>query len=303
MSKLLFWSPYHGLGQTSNLHVTSTILSILHKKSVLLMQTHYKYNNLESPLVGCGIDKGSENNELFQGIGLDMAVTYSNMSKLNKKNLESCCLTFPPTSLLLLPGSEVRNKETFDRDIGRSVNYLIRDTDKLVDFVMIDANSGNDELSMKLMDLADLLVVNLTQRRYVVEKFFQEYGEYFRSKSNVFYLFGDYDDNSSYNINNFRRKYHRYINAANSGVIPYCTKYMDVQNESDVLRFMAKGLQSGNKQRLQRLLFQLPRGVWKDRYEQEETDYFFHRARLSTEKICELLKVTGKKVLKEGKRA
>lgn len=303
MSKILFWSPYHGLGQTSNIHVTAAIISMLYKKSVLLMQTHFKCNNLESPLIGCSMDKGSENDELFQGIGLDMAVTYSNMSKLNRKNLESCCLTFPSSSLLLLPGSEIRNKETYDRDVGRSVNYLIRDADKLVDFVMIDANSGNDELSMKLIDLADLLVINLAQRRYVLERFFKEYGEYFLNKTNVFYLFGDYDDNSSYNINNFRRKYRKYINTGNSGVIPYCTKYMDVQNESDVLSFILKGLQSSSRKGLGHILYQLPRIVWKDRYEQEETDYFFHRARLSTEKMYGLLNESAKKELRGEKQA
>lgn len=298
MSKVLFWSPYHGLGQTANIHATSLIISLLLKKSVLLMQTHFKNNNLESPLVGYNVDKGNVNNDLFQGIGLDMAVTYSNMNNLNLKTLESCCLTFPSTSILLLPGTETTNKETYDRDIGRSVGRLLMDAESLVDFVLIDANSGSDELSNKLMDIADLIVINLTQRRYVLDKFFRDYGDKFIDKKNVFYLFGDYDDNSSYNINNFRNKYSKYISRDNSGVIPYCTKYLDALNESNVIKFMTQGLRQKRLKGIQRVL-NMAGNLFSKKYNQEETEYFFHRSRLSVEKMFALLNISIRKELRE----
>ena len=225
MSKLLFWSPCHGLGQTSNIHALTILFNLVYKKKALLMQTHFKNNNLESPLVGYHMDDQRMKEDIFQGIGLDMAVTYSNMKCLNSGNLRSCCLTPTPT-ILLLPGTEMKNQESYERDIGRSVNYVINDADPLVDLVLIDANSGSDIHSMEMMTIADIIVINLTQRRFMLEKFFQEYGALFWGKANVFYLFGDYDEKSSYHINNIRRKYSKYITGKNSGVIPYCTKYM-----------------------------------------------------------------------------
>ena len=56
MSKLVFWSPLHGQGQTSNLHIIGLIMSLLHNKRVLLPQTHLSMNNLEGPLVGKNVD-------------------------------------------------------------------------------------------------------------------------------------------------------------------------------------------------------------------------------------------------------
>jgi cellulose biosynthesis protein BcsQ len=291
MSKVLFWAPYHGQGQTCNIQVTALIMGLVYRKRILLMQTHFMNNNLEGPLVGYNVDNESDESEIFYGIGLDMAVTYSNMKKIDIKLLESCCLTFPNTPIYLLPGTQTKCRETFDRDIARSATRLIQDADECVDLVFIDANSGNDALSVKMMDLSDLIVINLTQRRYVIKKFFEDYGERFIDNAKVFYLFGDYDDNSSYNINNCRRKYGKYIKANNSGVIPYCTKFMDAQNEGNIIRFIKNGLTVRSKDKENKLINQIimrfHSGIRS--YGQEETDYFFHKSCRSVEKMVSLL--------------
>jgi hypothetical protein len=295
MSKILFWSPYHGQGQTSNLYVVSLIFGLIHKKRVLLLQTHFKNNNLESPLVGYNVDKGSEETEIFEDIGIDMAITYSNMNRLNNKTLENCCLTFLDSSILMMPGTKTMSKETFDRDIGSAVQRMLTAADDFVDLVFIDSNSSDDELSMRLMQTADMIVINLTQRKYVLEKFFVKYGNCFSKNDKVFYLFGNYDDNSGYNIHNCRRKYSQYIKPGNSGVIPYCTKYMDAQNESNVLQFLEEGLTHKRKNlitsNIQTTLFNIKYG----KYARDETDDFFVNSILSADKISHILRIPTKR--------
>ncbi|MBP1755914.1 MAG: hypothetical protein H6Q59_2312 [Firmicutes bacterium] len=289
MSKILFWSPLHGQGQTSNLQVTALIMSMLFRKKILLMQTHYNNNNLESPLVGYHHEGENEKSSIFYGIGLDMAVTYSNMKKVDREILDSCCLTFSETSLLLLPGTQTQCRETFDRDIAQPLIRLIQDANECVDLVLIDANSGSDQLSMKLMEQADLIVINLTQRRFVINKFFEDYGERFLENEKIFYLFGDYDGNSSYNINNCRRKYSKYLKVNNSGVIPYCTKLMDAQNEGKIVNFIKDGVAVRSKQKDSRLFHQNKRLYSGGKLHKQETDYFFQMAGLSVEKILKIL--------------
>lgn len=287
MSKIVFWSPLHGQGQTSNLHILALVMGLLHNKRLLMMQTHFSMNNLERPLVGENVDYCREDS-IFQDIGIDAAVMYSRMNLLSANTLESCCLTFPGTSLLLLPGTETKNKETFDRDIGKAVCRMIRHAEEHVDIIMIDANSGNDELSFKLMAMADITIINLTQRSHVLNKFFIEYRERL-SNNKVFYLFGNYDKNSAYNINNYRRKYRSFINRNNSGVIPYCTKYMDAQNECDILGMAKEDL---NKHKLQDMdrVKRLSRRIFRlGRYSSEETDYFYYQSRRCAEKILNML--------------
>jgi len=289
MSKILFWSPFHGQGQTSNLHVTAFVMGLLYKKRVLMMQTHFTGNNMESPFIGQNVEKKERVwNELFHDVGLDVAVMYSNMNMLNQETLENCCFTFPNTSLLLLPGTAMKNRESFDRDIGKAVNRMIYNADECMDMVLIDSNSGDDPLSFLLMKSSDLIIVNLTQHRYVLEKFFSYYLERIPDKNKLFYLFGDYDDNSSYNINNCRRKYHKYIHHNNSGVIPYCTKFLDAQNDSDIVRFMKNGLRHKGRSSI-KFRNHLTKTLFTERYAADETDYLFHRSGLAVEKMLKKL--------------
>lgn len=289
MSKIVYWSPLHGQCQTSNLHITGLIMSLLHKKRILMMETQFSMNNLEGPLVGKKLEPFSkEDSSIFQEIGIDAAVMYSRMNMLIGDTLERCCMTFPGSSLLLLPGTETKNRETFERDISSSVCCMIGQAEEYVDIVMMDINSGNNELSYKLMSSANLIIVNLTQQRHVLNRFFSEYGVSLNGK-NVFYLFGNYDKNSGYNIINCRRKYGKYINKDNSGVIPYCTKYMDAQNECNILGMIKEGLQ--NKKRLAKRKFMFTK------YSSEETDYFFSQASRSVRKILNMLNEVEEKTL------
>lgn len=291
MSIILFWSPFHGQGQTSNLHAFALCANFIYGKSVLMMQTQFEKNNLESPFVGRNVDKkNNADNPLFQDIGLDMAVTFSNLNKLTRNILESCCISFRDASLLLMPGTEIKNRESFKRDIGNAVGRMIRKADECVDMVVIDANSGDDELSFRLMPLADMIVVNLSQRRYVLDKFFLDYGDYFINKP-VFYLFGNYDDNSSYNIFNCRRKYKKYLNRTNSGVIPYSTKYLDAQNESRLIDFMQDGMNRYELNGAKKYLWMMKNRLQERKYILDETEYFFNMVKLSMENMLEMLKI------------
>lgn len=301
MSIILFWSPFHGQGQTSNLHVFALAVNCIYGKHTLLMQTHFEKNNLESPLIGQNVDKNSGyDNPLFQDIGLDMAVTYSNMNKLTADMLESCCISLRDTSLMLLPGTEIKNRDSFNQNIGKAVSRMIKKAGECVDMVLVDTNSGEDELSFKLMSIADMIVVNLTQRRYVLDKFFADYGEFFHTRP-VFYLLGNYDDSSCYNISNCRRKYKKYMNRTNSGVIPYCTKFMDAQNESSVIGFLQTGFHRDDMYSDKRALWQLKHKLLAGRYINEETENFFSLSGHSIQALLKLLPSGKSKVYGEVK--
>lgn len=291
MSRIVFWSPLHGQGQTGNLHIISLIMSLLNKKKILMMQTHFDMNNLEEPLLGKSMANVRTGDSLFQDIGIDAAVMYSRMNRLSYNILESCCITFPNTSLLLLPGTESRNFETFDRDIASSIDKMIEHAEKFVDIVMIDTNSGYDKLSLNLMSTADVIVINLAQRKYAINKLFYEYREILDCYKNVFFLFGNYDKNSGYNIINYRRKYSKYVNKDNSGVIPYCSKYLDAQNQCNILNMVREGLHN-NK---------IIKTYKTD--SSSELGYFYFQACYSSRKILNMIGAADKRIMLEGSRA
>lgn len=242
MSKILFWSPLHGQGQTSNIHITAVLLSAMLKKRVLLMQTQMSLNNLESPLVGKNANTVGAEEELFQDIGMDMAMTYHRMGKLNEKMLKCCCLTFPELPLYLLPGTEIKNRETFQRDVMKQLPSFIQQIESYMDIICIDGNSGADTLSMDLFHTVDLVIINLTQRRYVLDSVFEQYKDLLAHNSKVFYLIGCYHPNSSYNLYNCRKKYSSFMNPKNSSIIPYSIDYFNALNRYQVLPFLIEGI-------------------------------------------------------------
>ena len=304
MSKIVFWSPLHSQGQTSNLHIIALIMSLLHKKKILMMQTHFSMNNLEGPLVGKSIDISKRANySIFHDIGIDAAVMYSQTNRLMGNMLESCCITFPNTSLLLLPGTETKNRETFDRDTCKAVCNMVHHAEDYVDLIMIDANSGNDELSFKLISLADIIIINLTQSRHVLHKFLSDYRDKFSDYSKLFFLFGNYDKNAAYNIYNCRRRYKNYINRDNSAVIPYLTKYKDAQNEGEVLAMVKEGLNICNASDMDKIKEIIKRKLKLSRYQGEDMDYFFYQACKSVTKILNALNMEESKSQLKRSRA
>jgi cellulose biosynthesis protein BcsQ len=261
-------------------------------------------NNLEGPLLGKNMGTlDTEDSCLFQDIGLDAAVMYSRMNMLVGNILESCCITFPNTSLLLLPGTETKNHETFERDISSAICRMISHAEDNVDIIMIDTNSGKEEISIKLMSSADVVVINLTQRKYILSKFFLEYGETLNKYKNVFFVFGNYDRYSGYNINNCLRKHRKYMNSNNTSVIPYCTKYMDAQNDSNILSMIREGLHSNiviDKYKFRGII----KRIFNRGYDSmNETEYFFYQTCRTTMKILNMINTTGREVLVERSRS
>ncbi|HWT27082.1 MAG TPA: hypothetical protein VN131_04015 [Mobilitalea sp.] len=260
--KIVFWSPVHGqTGTTSNILVTSLITGMLFRKSSVLTQTHFNYNNLEAPLVGCN-SKNTASAEYFRDVGLDALVRSFKAAKLDKEVLDNCCITLPNTKVSLLPGTSKSNRDSFEYEMSFVLLNLLQAVEELKDIVFIDVCSGDNPLSMQVIADSDLTVVNLSQNMNVVETFLTAYKD--KLKSKLFYLFGSYDDKSKYNINNIRRRFRKYITSANSGVIPYNTGYRDAQCDGKVTDFIMDNMACEKG---------------------DENEFFIQNAKKSTEKL------------------
>jgi len=238
--KVLFWSPLHGqAGTTSNIIASSLITGMEFRKKILLTQTQFNFNNLEAPIVGTNSNNAASK-DYFRDVGIDSLTRYFKASRLNYESVENCCISIDHTNMLLLPGTSKINRESFEFETENVILGLLGSIEEVYGLVMADISSGQNALSRKLMTNADLTVVNLSQNMSMMAEYFKNNAPNMPKK--VFYLFGNYDCRSKYNINNIRRKYHNYINVNNSGVIPYCTGYLDAQCDGKVVDFIRDNL-------------------------------------------------------------
>jgi len=233
--KITFWSPLHGqTATTSNMLAISLLTGMYYKKKTLITHTHFNFNNLEAPLVE--INSKSKNAEnYFQGVGIDAILRNFKASLPDKEMLENCCISFPNTNVNLLPGTVKNIREAYENEMEMIAATLFEKIEKFTEVLFIDANSGNNPLSKKLIDISDLTVINLSQNMSVLDNYFSIFDSFVQGK--VFYLFGNYDSRSKYNIKNIQRKY-RQINSSNSGVIPYNVAFKDSLTDGKMIDFI-----------------------------------------------------------------
>lgn len=259
--KISFWSPLHGqTGTTSNLLITSLISGIKYKKQGLITQTQFNLNNLEAPLIG-GNTKDLNTQGYFRDVGIDALIRGFKAARLDKETVENCCVTLKNTNIILLPGTTKTNQEAFDTDMDLVAKALFKAIENVIDIVFVDVGAGGNPISLKILNDSDLVVVNLNQNVELIDYYFTRYKNMINTK--IFYLFGNYDDNSKYNIFNLRRMY-KDIKNSNSAVIPYSTKYRDVIADTKVIDFVRENIRCT---------------------EIEENYYFISKAIEATEKI------------------
>lgn len=231
--KIVSWSTVHGKsGTTANL-LAVAMYSIIkgNIKNCIVTQTNFSMNNLEAPLVGYMMPEAN----LFQDIGLDALSRSIKAGPLNEKNFYNSSISLMDNKLNLLPGTTICSKEYYENDMEKVINNIILYAEKYYDAVYIDTNSGKNELSQKVIEKADLIIVNLPQNKKVLDNYFKEY---IFNRRNVFFLIGNYDRRSKYNLN-YIRKHYKMMDSSNSAVIPYCVEFNDALSDGSLIDFFS----------------------------------------------------------------
>ena len=200
--KIAFWSNVHGQsGTTSNLLAVTVMSTLLYQYKNLITQTHFNLNNLEAPLVSA-ISK--ENKEFFMDLGIDALARCIKSAPLDAEVIENCSISFLEKHLNLLPGTTKDNREIYENDMSKTISGILQGASKYHDFVFIDTNSGKNDLTMKIIKDSDMVVVCLNQNISILEDYSRNYKI---QDKKVFYLIGNYDYNSRYNLHNLRKSF------------------------------------------------------------------------------------------------
>lgn len=233
--KYTFWSPVHGRpGTTANLLSIALYIALKEEKESMITQTNFSMNHLELPLIG----ENFHNEDIFQDTGIDSLSRSIKAAPLDKETINNASYTLLP-KLNLLPGTTKNNRDFFESDIDKVIINIIASVEKFYELVFVDTNSGQNSISQKALRTSDLIIVNLSQNKKVIDDFFNDYN--FDPKK-VFYIIGNYDRRSKNNLRNIRHQYRKHINSNNSAVIPYNTEFMDALSDGNLIDFMKKNI-------------------------------------------------------------
>lgn len=237
--KIAFWSNVHGqTGTTSNMVAIAAAVSMSYRYKCLVTQAHFNMNSLEASLIG----SRENSRDIFMDAGIDTLLRSIKLAPLEKSTFDNNTISLLQRKLYLLPGTTSENQKIYYKDMAKVFGRILSEAEKHYDIVFTDLNSGSDEISDMVLRQADITVINLCQNKSMLESYFSsaKYHDQFHNQK-VFYLIGNYDRASVYNIHNLKLLY-KPLSARSSDIIPYNTEFRDALSDGRAVKFLRRNL-------------------------------------------------------------
>jgi hypothetical protein len=178
--------------------------------------------------------------ELFEDIGLDSLLRNIKTAELSEDFIHNSVISLNNNAIHLLPGTIKENRQMFEAELLVSMPSILNSINQYYDLVFMDLVPGANELSGRMMEEADVIAVNLTQDKNIMDDYFSRYH---LPEEKTFYLIGKYNENSRYNLTNLVRTYHCLNHK--TAVIPYNTEVMDAVIDGKLINLIRKDLVNG----------------------------------------------------------
>lgn len=194
--KVAFWeSVRHECKQMSSMAAISIMLSINFGKRVVLLDNGQDSNSLER--IFTGIQRfyyvKEDSNYVLRHVGMDNILqNISDKSNLQPL-LEQSAVEVIKDYLYYVPQSKVVNRFAYEYVLSYELNKIIESYDQLVDYTIIRARGGNNMSTKQVIDMADMVMVELSQNYGQLDEFFDHYASI---RKHAIYVFNDYKANS-----------------------------------------------------------------------------------------------------------
>lgn len=225
--KIVFWSVYHGQSRTTaNMLALSAYIALNSEQKNLIVHNQLQHSALEFYL---GLKQDGISNK-----GIDpVMVQLKNMSLNSKEIHEYTTSVLKNNRYDVLQGSK-HSHDSIHQEFTDIFRASIDLADKYYDNVFVDASAGVNNGILRLLDNADLIIINVNQNKYVLDethKFYQTIEKY---HNKVHVLIGSYDDNSKHTLRNIKSKY-KFNSVYKLSENPVYANYL---NNSKVLEFV-----------------------------------------------------------------
>jgi MinD-like ATPase involved in chromosome partitioning or flagellar assembly len=238
MGKLVVsWSPVHGQGTTtSNIAAIASYFALTRNNKSIITHTQLNYSSLEL-LFG----KKKTEVEGFEEHGLKA------LERLIVSGFSKTDIIFDYTETIYSERLDLLGGTLDEMDLNDNVMLQILERMKSVyDVLFVDAHSGSkNELTNTLLANADLVIVNLPQNRFVLDRYFsgKDMNTHIQGKD-CLYIISEYNDNTQFNIKRMKRMY-----PFNTKVlpIPYSKQFRDASNSQNIAEFFYTHVKNQNK--------------------------------------------------------
>lgn len=244
MAIIAFWSDEEKeTGQTMSMVALSTYMSIEHNYRILNVSTNFKDTTLEDSYWDLTkmenlVKNLSDTNQVGLESGVEGLIKIINSNKTSTNIVSNYTRIVFKDRLDVLCSCKTREYEEY-RQIASLYPNIIQVSDRNYDLVFVDVSKRMPEEQMKqILELADVIIVNMTQRLKTIDDFnkLREENTFFK-KNNIILNIGRYDKFSKYNIKNVTRylKEKKDVHA-----VPYNTLFFEACSEAKVAEFFLR---------------------------------------------------------------
>lgn len=263
MAIIAFWSDEKKeTGQTLSMVALSTYMAIEHNYRILNVSTNFKdetledcyWNNQKNSVFAKNI--ASDNIVGLQaGIEGLVKIIKSNKTTPNIISNYSKVIFNDRLDILCSPKTTVYSEYL---EIAKMYPDILNIANRSYDLVFVDISKRMDEEEVnRILEIADVIVVNITQRLHIIDKFYllREENKFFKN-NNVLLNIGRYDKFSKYNVKNISR----YLRMKKDVLaVPYNTLFFESCSEGKVAEFFLRMRNADQDDRNQTFIHEVSR--------------------------------------------
>lgn len=252
--KVAFWSNTRGRScVTSNLACISVLstLSSSDQGRMIVLENHQNILNLGNALFSQQSKKEIRENKSYQveyGLGR-LLRSLEQGEELSEDVIFRYAEHFLGKRLFYLSADGVRNQDMLEYRLERECVRTIRCLERYGDMVLIDTAAAPLASSRKILRQSDLVVVNLSQNRPMLDHFFRNYSDI---RKRAFYLIGNYDEESELTRAKILKRYDIPPNCL--GIIPHNVQFSDAVSDGMLIPFLLKNYHCGEENRNYRFI-------------------------------------------------
>lgn len=245
MAIVAFWSKEkRETGQTLSMVALSTYMAIEHNYKILDVSANFKDQTLETCF--WNLDKeGSFIKKITNeqtNIGLESGI--EGLIKIIKSNKTTPNIVSNYSKIIfnnrldILCASNTQNYSEF-AELSKMYPEILNTANRSYDLIFVDISKEMpDEEKDRILEIADVIVVNITQKMKIIDEFYQlkEENNFFKN-NNILLNIGRYDKFSKYNIKNVTR----YLKAKREvSAVPYNTLFFESCSEGKVAEYFLR---------------------------------------------------------------
>lgn len=223
--KIAFWSEHENAGTTFNMAAVACATVMLYPISVAVLPGGYEDGDLEKQFLFSKQEKDdwkqqkliAEENDYFVATGLDLLLRKSGTVELTENLLKQNLKQVVPDKLYCLTSGKKQYAKWWDKeDLFHKMEMIERQLEEVFDMVFIDCGCRRDDFARRMLEQADVCVLNMRQERETIGNY---YRNRVRLRGKTFFLVGNYFEESVYSRENLEKIYR--IDKNILGAIPY----------------------------------------------------------------------------------